>query len=102
MNKFTSGPWKYSIRKIEGCSICKPNPGSIGNVYSKDGSAICTLYLDENLEGNTKLIASCPDLLKALKNLVNCNAFKVTGKCYQCETEAKQVIAKAERGVFYV
>ena len=66
MSKYTKGPWKYSIRKIEVCSKCTPDPGSIGNVGS-EMQDICTLYTDKNQQANARLISAAPELLEACK-----------------------------------
>lgn len=66
--KFTPGPWKLL-------------PYGACNVKSESGRSICTTsvyttntdngeHISEN-EANAKLIAATPELLEALKNLIN-------------------------------
>ncbi len=93
MSKYTKGPWKYSIRKIESCSKCTPNPGSIGDVRS-EMQDICTIYTDKNQQANARLISAAPELLEALKNLVSrATASEENTTIFK---QANQAIAKAE------
>ena len=100
MNKRTAGPWKDAgdiISNEAGFAVAQAGPGLYRGEY---------VPADERF-GNTLLITAAPDLLEALKAMVD--EFDVryeTCHCfggYECACcKAKRAIRKAEEGRFAV
>jgi hypothetical protein len=59
MTQHTPGPWEF----------LPPDDGNCGAITAKTGW-ICD-FAEEPSDANARLIAAAPDLLEALKNLVN-------------------------------
>lgn len=95
-SKHTPGPWiasKYS--SVVGCPVVN----QIGHVVCNTASAGTFESGKEEAEANAKLIASAPDMLDALKMIVNADdsyisAFDVKQTMLSI---AKEAIAKASR-----
>jgi len=83
MTKHTKGPWRWeksrSLHHLQG-----PR-GSLGISTGKE------------LDANAALIAAAPELLEALKGLIDCNLMRNLVGGYQFQIEqAEKAIAKAE------
>ena len=99
--KGTKGEWTYSKnssffevnKRIEGDSGNSLAIQVILNECKGKDRSLNSISLSEENEANAKLIASAPDLLRELKNIINCwESDTVTDKDFEY---AKQAIEKA-------
>lgn len=86
--KHTPGPWSFEMQEF-------------GAVIVSDGSSIATAFASKVISGaelpmeaNARLIAAAPDLLEALKELVEAFDDDVMG--HKRKEQAEIVIAQAE------
>lgn len=95
----TPGPWNFGTRNIGDPTWLSPYDKVI---HDGAGYAIAVALTDEEQEGNTRLIAAAPELLKSLKQLVDrCSGLKEmhpedNGLWDAMVKEANNAIAKAE------
>ncbi len=88
MSKHTPGPWK--IGELQDIDVV---------IESENGLEVCTVWSDSKYMGDSRLIATAPDLLDALKTMVRAfhtYAPKTEGAEYNCVIDARAAIAKAE------
>lgn len=63
MSKFTPGPWEYSVQKSKA--------GLIGSIQQPGETPFADLTgPDETIEANARLIAAAPEMLEALKSVL--------------------------------
>ena len=94
MSKYTPGPWKVEqdgkrmlcIRASNGRKPANIN-GDIG--YKKDGN-------DIEIKANARLIASAPELLEVLKELLIYCRGNMTNQLERLVKQGEQAISKAE------
>lgn len=87
MSKHTPGPWETSVNGDLQWDVCAPGAGDM----------IADLEGCDNQEANANLIASAPELLQALKDVVNAHDVKMGISSVKLRIElANQAITKAE------
>lgn len=86
----TPGPWVV-VPQADGRSICFATPGGCGQTIGEVWVDLSIHH--ERAEANVTLIAAAPDLLAALKTMVEASCD--LPNCGAC-TKARNAIAKAE------
>ena len=89
----TKGPWNQGVDFFK-----KPS----NRIEDANGDVVA--FAEWHPEGtrdwaltvaNARLIASAPDLLEALENLLRCSEYKATDYCGTCVPAAEEAIQKA-------
>ena len=81
-DKFTKGPWNYTISKHGRRQISGQN-----------GKQICILWNSDETEMNAKLITYAPEMLKFIINLIQDKTCNSTIK-FQAKLLYKQIVGK--------
>lgn len=91
---YTPGPWKVDSRAgtVYEFDIVGPNGEDIGYANSSDGADEPALY---PAAANARLMAAAPELLAALKEMVDAASFELPTE-WKCFDIAADAIAKAE------
>jgi hypothetical protein len=104
----TPGPWVFGIRNYDDDGkpelIEKPfdyvSPGFYDNpvIFGADGAEVvgCDEYFIFNSPEDARLIAAAPDLLEALKEMLDSHEDACTGYGEGAADKARAAIAKAE------
>ena len=95
MTTHTAGPWRVTdeINRSSGGEVIRPNRG---DGVDSPVAFVCDFNRydrDEERKANARLIAAAPELLEALKLLLN---LRITTPLAQRMASAAMVVAKAE------
>jgi hypothetical protein len=86
LGQATPGPWKATTNRYpDGLYNGRPY------VYSSNHGYVAETFMNEEGEANARLIAACPDLVAALKRLVDCPDLNFDAM----EDESVEAIAQA-------
>lgn len=104
MSKHTPGPWKFGVRsfdndyKVAEKPFDYTGPGHYENpsIFGPDGREIvgCDEYMVFHNPADIRLMVAAPDLLEALKAMLEYYGSHTA--CVECQDMARAAIAKAE------
>ena len=94
MSKHTPGPWIAELETypimVSSQTETWPLVDELGNEEGRTGAFVCNT--GDN-KGNARLIAAAPELLEALKEILDCDKTRTS---FGAVMRARAVIAKAE------
>ena len=86
----TPGPWLYAQEGVDAFGIVQPDGHSIVHLVALQNSTSAS-----HLPANARLIAAAPDLLDALKDMLDNHEDACTGYGEGAAEKARDAIAKA-------